>query len=215
MIERIQNSVGCGRRALLPINRLPFSIAFKKPVDRRGLDLAQKRLNIERHKPPSSRLSGCMDKGAPCIHQLAPLLEKIAAGICGLCLILQPMRQRRLYNLPGKTCRLSGPIAESRTKAMSCNVGTSHPLQEGRQCHVAQWSIRIRGSGEHQCRSRTRLPQHLDSPGGKRDAVLLAGFHATSRQGPNARPKIDLIPAHTPHFARARCRHHDKLKSAR
>jgi hypothetical protein len=50
MMERIEDGVGRSSCAQLPINRLPFSIAFKKPVDRRGLDLAQKLVDIKRHK---------------------------------------------------------------------------------------------------------------------------------------------------------------------
>ena len=145
MIERIQNSVGCSSRALLPINRLPFSIAFKKPVDRRGLDLAQKRLNIECHKPPSSRLSGCRDKGAPCIHQLTPLLEKIAAGICRLCLILQSMRQRRLYDLAGKL--VVSPAQSRKVERKPWTVMSARPSASGRPVSAMSLSGRSGSEG--------------------------------------------------------------------
>src|SRR5262249_10581588 len=63
-----------------------------------------------------SRLGG---ERRPLLHQPAPLLEHVAAPVCGLDLAADDVCQRHLGNLARKVRSLGCPIAEARSEAVN------------------------------------------------------------------------------------------------
>src|ERR1700736_5568548 len=65
----------------------------------------------------------------PRIHDLASLLEQIAAAVRGLDLVADRVRQRHLGDLVREVRALCGPIAEARPEPVRGELTPLHPLQ--------------------------------------------------------------------------------------
>src|SRR5262245_4933898 len=78
----------------------------------------------------------------PCLHQLAALLEQVAASVCGLHRVGNGVRERHLGNLAREVRALGSPVAERRAQAMHRNVGTGGLLGEPHRRDHAHRSTR-------------------------------------------------------------------------
>src|SRR5271167_4022449 len=66
----------------------------------------------------------------PCLHDLASLLEQIAAAVRGLDLVADRVRQRHLGNLVREICALRHPIPKTRSETVRGELTSAHPLEQ-------------------------------------------------------------------------------------
>src|SRR4051812_32390245 len=102
------------------------------------------------------------------------------------------MRKRGFSNFPRYFRHLASPIPEAASEAVDGGV-EFHPAQDHVHRHVGQRLLAAAARKYVSTESGKGL-QELDSAAGERYAMFPAGFHAVSRNGPDPRLKIELLP---------------------
>ena len=74
--------------------------------------------------------------GGPCVHQFAPLIERIASSIGLLRLVANNMSQRSLSYFAMVVGHIASPIAKARTETMDGCPFNSHSAQNHFHRHV-------------------------------------------------------------------------------
>jgi hypothetical protein len=72
----------------------------------------------------------------PCLHQLAPLFQRVAAPVRLLGLVANRVRKGGLGNLARELGLVPRSIAKGRAEAMRREIASSHSPQRHQQRHV-------------------------------------------------------------------------------
>src|SRR5215470_15167010 len=161
---------------------------------------------------PSAMLSRCsrtserdhlarvrLDLGAvrgPGVHQLAALVEQVAAPIRGLDRVWDGVRQRHLGDFVRIARALGSPVAERTAEAMHGGAVAGELVQELEGHVLADRFAGVR-SGEHVVGQPDCLHvlEHGNRGGAQRHAVVLrALLHPLLRDRPHPVIEVDLVP---------------------
>ena len=148
----------------------------------------------------------------PIVHQPAPPLEQVRAGISGFDLILDHVRQRRLDDLARVIRLLGRPVPEARTKAVRDGADLQ-VLEQPRQRHIGQ--PLPAPAREHQrmaVAERSRRVEDLFGTPAQGNPVFPLCLRARGRDGPYVALRVDLGPLRPADLTGSRRREHEELE---
>ncbi len=134
---------------------------------------------------------------SPFVHQLPPLLEKVASPIRSFRLVPNAVRQRRFRDLAGMVGLLADPVPEGRAKAVGGRV-LLHLAKQLRERHVAHWHVPP-GTGKHKrSRSDPQFAATLDDGDcwcRQRNDMLTRRLHPRGRDRPELLLQVEFSHA--------------------
>src|ERR1019366_5882959 len=129
---------------------------------------------------------------APCDHQLAPLLEQVAAIIGLLCFVAHGVCQGFLDHFALEVSALARPRAECISETMHRHI-VAHGLQRFEHCRIGH-----RLAGLHTRKDEVigiaRSAQNRERAITERHAMLHTRFHSAGRDCPSLSGEIDFRP---------------------
>ena len=160
--------------------------------------------------------SGCVR--TPCAHQSSSPLKQVRSCVCSFYFVSDRMGQRSFGNFTANFRAFTAPIAEGTSKAMGCNVGTTHPFHEGFKDHdrlrarSSVFSIGFAREDQFWIESLCFL-QNFHSFYRERNTMRQPRLHAHGRNGPSVGVEVNFFPSSSARFTRPHCSEDDKFES--